>query len=294
MDRQMKIYIDGRYYSERNAKISVFDHGVLYGDGVFEGIRFYNGRIFKLEEHVNRLFASAQAILLTIPMSKEEVASATLKTCRLNKLKDGYIRLVVTRGVGYLGLSPYKCKKASVFIIAATIELYPEAVYRNGLKVITTGTMRTPANVLSPAVKSLNYLNNIMAKVEAIQAGAEEGLMLNGQGNVAECTGDNVFIIKGGALITPPISAGALDGITRRTVMALAAEAGLPVREENLTRYDIFTADECFLTGTAAEVVPVAQLDGRVIGGKRPGPVTLDLMRRYRELTQREGAPIYS
>jgi branched-chain amino acid aminotransferase len=289
----MKIYIDGRFYSEHDAKISVFDHGVLYGDGVFEGIRFYNGRVFRLKEHVDRLFASAQAILLTIPMTKDEVIEATLKTCRLNKLKDGYIRLVVTRGVGYLGLSPYKCKKASVFIIAATIELYPEAVYRNGLKVATTGTMRTPSNVLSPAVKSLNYLNNIMAKVEAIQAGAEEGLMLNGQGNVAECTGDNVFIIKHGALITPPISAGALDGITRRAVMALAVEAGLPVREENLTRYDIYTADECFLTGTAAEVVPVAQLDGRPIGATRPGPVTLDLMRRYRELTAREGAPIY-
>jgi branched-chain amino acid aminotransferase len=290
----MKIYIDGRFYSERDAKISVFDHGVLYGDGVFEGIRFYNGRVFKLKEHVDRLFASAQAILLTVPMTKDEVIEATLKTCRLNKLKDGYIRLVVTRGVGYLGLSPYKCKKASVFIIAATIELYPEAVYRNGLKVATTGTMRTPSNVLSPAVKSLNYLNNIMAKVEAIQAGAEEGLMLNGQGNVAECTGDNVFIIKHGALITPPISAGALDGITRRAVMSLAVEAGLPVREENLTRYDIYTADECFLTGTAAEVVPVAQLDGRPIGATRPGPVTLDLMRRYRELTAREGAPIYA
>lgn len=290
----MKIYIDGRFYSERNAKISVFDHGVLYGDGVFEGIRFYNGRIFKLEEHLDRLFASAQAILLTIPMSKEEVAEATIKTCRLNKLKDGYIRLVVTRGVGNLGLSPYKCKKASVFIIAATIELYPESVYREGLKVATTGTMRTPANVLSPAVKSLNYLNNIMAKVEAIQAGAEEGLMLNAQGLVAECTGDNVFIIKGGALITPPITAGALDGITRRTVMALAVHAGLPVREENLARYDIYTADECFLTGTAAEVVPVAQVDGRVIGTRRPGPVTLDLMQKYRELTASEGAPIYS
>jgi branched-chain amino acid aminotransferase len=290
----MKIYIDGRFYSEKNAKVSVFDHGVLYGDGVFEGIRFYNGRVFKLKEHVDRLFASAQAILLTIPMTKEEVIEATLKTCRLNKLKDGYIRLVVTRGVGYLGLSPFKCKTASVFIIAATIELYPEAVYRNGLKVATTGTMRTPPNAFSPAVKSLNYLNNIMAKVEAIQAGAEEGLMLNGQGNVAECTGDNVFIIKNGAVITPPISSGALDGITRRTVMALAVEAGLPVREETLTRYDIYTADECFLTGTAAEVVPVAQLDGRAIGATRPGPITLDLMRRYRELTAHEGAPIYA
>lgn len=290
----MKIYLDGRFYSERNAKISVFDHGVLYGDGVFEGIRFYNGRIFKLEEHLDRLFASAKAILLTIPMSKDEVAEATIKTCRLNKLKDGYIRLVVTRGVGNLGLSPYKCKKASLFIIAATIELYPESVYREGLKVATTGTMRTPANVLSPAVKSLNYLNNILAKVEAIQAGAEEGLMLNSQGLVAECTGDNVFIIKDGALITPPISAGALDGITRRTVMMLGAQAGLPVREQNMARYDIYTADECFLTGTAAEVVPVAQVDGRSIGTRRPGPVTMDLMQRYRELTTSEGAPIYS
>ena len=290
----MKIYIDGRYYSERNAKISVFDHGVLYGDGVFEGIRFYSGRIFKLEEHLNRLFASAKAILLTIPMSKEEVAAATVKTCRLNGLRDGYIRLVVTRGVGNLGLSPYKCKKASVFIIAATIELYSESVYRNGLKLATTGTMRTPANVLSPAVKSLNYLNNIMAKVEAIRAGAEEGLMLNAQGLVAECTGDNVFIIRNGALITPPIAAGALDGITRRTVMALAVQAGLPVREENLARYDIYTADECFLTGTAAEVVPVAEVDGRVIGTRRPGPITLDLMRKYRELTASEGVPIFS
>lgn len=290
----MKIYLDGRFYSERNAKISVFDHGVLYGDGVFEGIRFYNGRIFKLEEHLDRLFASAKAILLTIPMSKDEVAEATIKTCRLNKLKDGYIRLVVTRGVGNLGLSPYKCKKASLFIIAATIELYPESVYREGLKVATTGTMRTPANVLSPAVKSLNYLNNILAKVEAIQAGAEEGLMLNSQGLVAECTGDNVFIIKDGALITPPISAGALDGITRRTVMMLGAQAGLPVHEQNMARYDIYTADECFLTGTAAEVVPVAQVDGRSIGTRRPGPVTMDLMQRYRELTTSEGAPIYS
>ncbi len=290
----MKIYIDGRFYSERNAKISVFDHGVLYGDGVFEGIRFYKGRVFKLDEHLDRLYASAKAILLTIPMSKDELSEATLKTCRLNRLKDGYIRLVVTRGVGNLGLSPYKCKKASVFIIAATIELYPESVYREGLKVATTGSMRTPAIVLSPAVKSLNYLNNILAKVEAIRAGAEEGLMLNSQGLVAECTGDNIFVIKDGALITPPITAGALDGITRRTVMALAAQAGLPVREQDMARYDIYTADECFLTGTAAEVVPVAEVDGRVIGTRRPGPVTLDLMRRYRELTAGEGAPIYS
>ena len=290
----MKIYIDGKFYSEKDAKISVFDHGLLYGDGVFEGIRVYKGRIFKLAEHLDRLCASARAIVLDVPMSREELTEAAVKTCRLNKLRDGYIRLVVTRGVGYLGLSPYKCKKPTVFIIAATIELYPEKVYRQGMKLVTVGTMRTPPAALSPNVKSLNYLNNIMAKVEAIGAGGDEGLMLNAQGYVAECTGDNLFILKRGVLITPPSSAGALCGITRQVVMELAAEAGIPAREENLTRYDIFTADECFLTGTAAEVVPVRELDRRVIGNGRPGPLTTDLMRRYKELTARNGTPIYA
>lgn len=290
----MKIYIDGKFYSEKNAKVSVFDHGLLYGDGVFEGIRVYNGRIFKLAEHIDRLCASAQAIVLNVPMSREDLTEATVKTCRLNKLRDGYIRLVVTRGVGYLGLSPYKCAKPTVFIIAATIELYPEKVYREGMKLVTVGTMRTPAASLSPSIKSLNYLNNIMAKVEAIHAGGDEGLMLNAQGYVAECTGDNVFILRKGALITPPISAGALCGITRQTVIEIAADAGIPTREENLTRYDIFNAEECFLTGTAAEVVPVREVDRRIIGSGKPGPVTTDLMRRYKELTARNGTPVYA
>jgi branched-chain amino acid aminotransferase len=290
----VKIYIDGKFYSEKDAKISVFDHGLLYGDGAFEGIRVYNGRIFKLAEHLDRLWASAQAIVLNMPMSREALTEATVETCRRNKLRDGYIRLVVTRGVGYLGLSPYKCKKPTVFIIAATIELYPEKVYRKGMKLVTVGTMRTPPAALSPNVKSLNYLNNIMAKIEALDAGGDEGLMLNAQGHVAECTGDNVFILKRGVLLTPPTSAGALCGITRQTVMDIAAEAGIPAREENLTRYDIFTADECFLTGTAAEVVPVRELDRRVISGGRPGPVTTELMRRYKELTARNGTPIYA
>ncbi len=290
----MKIFIDGRFYSEKNAKVSVFDHGLLYGDGVFEGIRVYGGRIFKLDEHLDRLCASARAILLKVPLSREAMTQATVKTCRLNKLKDGYIRLVVTRGVGYLGLSPYKCKAPSVIIIAATIELYPEEVYRKGMKLVTVGTMRTPPASLSPSIKSLNYLNNIMAKVEAIQAGGDEGLMLNAQGHIAECTGDNIFILRRGVLLTPPISAGALCGITRQVAMELAAQAGLPTREENLTRYDLFNAEECFLTGTAAEVVPVAWIDGRPIGNGQPGPVTRDLMQRYRDLTAREGAPIYA
>ncbi len=290
----MKIYIDGKFYPEKDAKISVFDHGLLYGDGAFEGIRVYNGRIFKLAEHLDRLRASAQAIVLNLPMSREALTEAAVETCRRNKLRDGYIRLVVTRGVGYLGLSPYKCKKPTVFIIAATIELYPEKVYRKGMKLVTVGTTRTSPAALSPNVKSLNYLNNIMAKVEALHAGGDEGLMLNAQGYIAECTGDNVFILKRGVLLTPPTSAGALCGITRQTVMDLADEAGIPVREENFTRYDIFTADECFLTGTAAEVVPVRELDRRVISGGRPGPVTTELMRRYKELTARNGTPIYA
>jgi len=290
----VKIYIDGRFYAEKDAKISVFDHGLLYGDGVFEGIRVYNGRVFKLAEHLDRLWASARAIVLSVPLSREALTEATLKTCRLNKLRDGYIRLVVTRGVGYLGLSPYKCAQPTVFIIAATIELYPEKVYREGMKLVTVGTMRTPAAALSPSIKSLNYLNNIMAKVEAIHAGGDEGLMLNAQGYVAECTGDNLFILRKGALITPPISAGALGGITRQTVIEIAAEAGIPTREENLTRYDIFNAEECFLTGTAAEVVPVREVDRRIIGRGKPGPVTTDLMRRYKELTARNGTPIYA
>jgi branched-chain amino acid aminotransferase len=288
----LKIFLDGKFVPEKQAKISVFDHGVLYGDGVFEGIRLYDGKIFRLDEHIDRLFASAKAIMLKIPMSRQELIKACCDTCRVNKLHDGYIRLVVTRGVGYLGLSPFKCPKASVFIIAATIELYPEDVYLKGLKLITASTIRVNPAAVSPSVKSLNYLNNIMAKIEAIQAGTVEALMLNGEGYVAECTGDNVFIVRKGAIETPPVSAGALNGITRGVVFELGDRMGIKVAERNLTRYDVMTADECFLTGTAAEIVPVATLDGRVIGEGKPGPVTLNLMSEFRRLTRSEGTSI--
>ncbi len=289
----MNIYIDGLYLPEAEAKISVFDHGLLYGDGIFEGIRFYNGRVFRLEGHLDRLWDSARAICLSIPLTREEMTAALIETVRKNQLRDGYIRLLVTRGVGTLGLNPETCKRPSVVIIASSIALYPEELYRRGLDVITCGTRRVSPGALSPQVKSLNYLNNIMGKIEAIQAGAGEGLMLNEQGYVAECTGDNVFVLKRGALSTPPISAGGLRGITREVVMEVAADSGISVREENLTRYDIYTADECFLTGTAAEIIPVISLDKRRIGNGAPGPVTGRLIARYRELTQSSGTPIY-
>jgi branched-chain amino acid aminotransferase len=289
----MNIYIDGAFLPESEAKISVFDHGLLYGDGVFEGIRFYNGRVFRLEGHLDRLWDSAKAIWLTIPLSREEMSAALLETVRKNQLRDGYIRLLVTRGVGTLGLNPETCKRPSVIIIAASIALYPEELYKRGLDVITCGTRRASPAALSPQVKSLNYLNNIMGKIEAMQAGAGEGLMLNEQGFVAECTGDNVFILKRGELSTPPISAGSLRGITRDVVIEIAREFGIPVNEPNLTRYDIYTADECFLTGTAAEIIPVISLDKRRIGSGAPGPETARFIARFHELTQSSGTPIY-
>ncbi len=288
----MKIFIDGKYYSEQNAKVSVFDHGLLYGDGVFEGIRAYNGRVFKLKEHIDRLFYSAKAILLDIPMSHADIMAATVATCRRNNLRDGYIRLVVTRGVGTLGLNPNRCKNPSVIIIADKIQLYPPALYEQGMDIVTVATTRNLHNAVNPAIKSLNYLNNILAKIEANIAGCEEAVMLNSEGFVAECTGDNIFIIKGNRLLTPPLSAGALYGITRGTVMDLAAEAGMPVAEVNLTRYDLFNADECFLTGTGAELIPVVKIDGRVIGAGKPGPQTKSLVAKYRALTQVSGEPI--
>ncbi len=289
----MKVFIDGKYYDEKNAKISVFDHGLLYGDGVFEGIRAYNGRVFKLAEHIERLFYSAKAILLKIPMSPRELTAAVVQTCRRNNIRDGYIRLVVTRGTGTLGLNPNKCKKASVIIIADRIQLYPHGLYKRGLEIITVATTRNLHSALNPAIKSLNYLNNVLAKIEALNGGCEEAIMLNAQGYVAECTGDNIFIVKGGQLLTPPLSAGALYGITRGTVMALARETGLAVSEPDLTRYDLFNADECFLTGTGAEIIAVVKIDGRVIGRGRPGPVTEGLIGQYRALTQASGEPIY-
>ena len=290
----MKIYIDGEFYDKENAKISVFDHGLLYGDGVFEGLRFYNGRVFRLDEHIDRLFDSARAIALNIGMDKSAVIEATLETIRQNNLQDGYIRLVVTRGVGDLGLNPMLCPKASLFIIASKITLYSADKYENGLDVVTCATRRIPHGALSPMVKSLNYLNNVMAKIEAQNAGAGEGLMLNEQGFVSECTGDNIFIIKNGVITTPPISAGALAGVTRSVVFDLAAEFGIPIHEPMMTRYDIFTADECFLTGTAAEIIPAVKLDTRLIGDGKPGPITRRLITRFRELTASTGTPIYS
>jgi branched-chain amino acid aminotransferase len=289
----MKVYIDGKFYDERAAKISVFDHGLLYGDGIFEGIRAYNGRVFKLKEHIDRLFYSAKAILLKLPLSHAEIMAAVVETCRRNKVRDGYIRLVVTRGPGTLGLNPNRCKHPSVIIIAGKIQLYPVEFYQKGMEIITVPTVRNLHSALNPAIKSLNYLNNILAKIEANNSGCEEAIMLNAEGFVSECTGDNIFIIKEGQLLTPPLSAGALYGITRRAVMEIAAESGMTVAEPNLTRYDLFNADECFLTGTGAELVPVVKIDGREIGAGVPGPITRRLESQYHALTKVSGEPIY-
>lgn len=289
----MKIYIDGTYYAEADAKISVFDHGLLYGDGVFEGIRFYGGGVYKLTEHIARLYDSAKAILLNVGISQEEMIEATLATIRENELQDGYIRLLVTRGVGGLGLNPFLCEKASVIIIASKIQLYAEEKYANGLKMASCATRRPAPAALSPSVKSLNYLNNVMAKVEAINAGGDEGLMLNEQGYVAECTGDNIFVIKDGQITTPPVAAGALPGITRSAIFDIAASIGRPVQEMMLTRYEIYTADECFLTGTAAEVIPAVELDGRLIGNGNPGPITAECMKLFKDSTISCATPVY-
>jgi len=289
----MKIYIDGKYYDQKNAKISVFDHGLLYGDGIFEGIRAYNGRVFKLTEHIDRLFCSAKAILLKIPMSHGEIVRAVVETCRRNKIRDGYVRLLVTRGAGTLGLNPNRCKNPSIIIIADKIQLYPAELYQRGMEIITVPTTRNLHSALNPAIKSLNYLNNILAKIEANNAGCEEAIMLNAEGFVSECTGDNIVIVKAGQILTPPLSAGALYGITRGVVIELAREEGLTVAEPNLTRYDLFNADECFLTGTGAELIPIVKIDGRVIGAGKPGPITRRLVDKYHALTNVSGEPIY-
>ena len=291
--KPLTIYIDGEFFPEAEAKVSVFDHGLLYGDGIFEGIRFYNGRVFKLEEHLERLWDSGHSICLGIPMSRNEMTEAVLETIRQNDLRDGYIRLLVTRGVGNLGLNPAHCKRASVIIIAATVSLYPEKAYRNGLTVVTCATRRINPGALNPAVKSLNYLNNVMARIEANLAEADEALMLNDHGYIAECTADNVFIIKRGEIFTPPITAGALRGITRSVVFDIAAELGLKISETNITRHDVFIADECFLSGTAAEIIPVVKADGRVIGNGKPGPISSRMIARFRQLTSETGTPIF-
>ncbi len=288
----MKVYINDKLVSERDAKVSVFDHGLLYGDGVFEGIRSYNGRVFMLDEHIERLLRSAKSICLTVGMSKEAIASAVVQTCKANRCYDGYIRLLVTRGVGELGLNPYLCKKPQVIVIAANIQLYPKEIYEKGLTIITVPTIRNHTESINPNIKSLNYLNNVLAKIEAVNAGCMEAIMLNAQGFVAEATGDNVFSVRGNTLVTPPRWAGALEGITRNTVMRIASEHGYVVREDTLTRCDLYTADEVFLTGTAAEVVPVVMIDRRSIGIGTPGPITRHLVKTFHQFASSTGTPI--
>ncbi|MBI4343873.1 MAG: branched-chain-amino-acid transaminase [Candidatus Omnitrophica bacterium] len=285
----MKVYLNGTFVDASKASVSVFDHGLLYGDGVFEGIRSYNGRVFKLQEHLDRLHDSAHAILLKIPLSREALASAVKQSLRVNRLANAYIRLVVTRGPGDLGLDPRKCSEPTVFIIADKIELYPKRLYEEGLELVTVATQRNVPEALNPQIKSLNYLNNILAKLEAITAGFQEAIMLSPSGYVTECTGENIFTVKDRTLLTPPPYIGVLRGITRQTVMDLAARQRLKVREELLTRYDLFNAQEVFLTGTAAEIVPVSKIDGRAIGSGRPGPVTKKLQQAFRQLTRSEG-----
>ncbi len=282
----LKVYINGKLYSKEDAKISVYDHGLLYGDGVFEGIRSYGGKVFRLEAHLDRLWNSAKAILLDIPLSKEAMAQAIKDTLAVNNIKDGYIRVVVTRGVGSLGLDPDRCSEPQVIIITDYISLYPNELYEQGLEIVTVSTLRNHPAALNPRIKSLNYLNNILAKIEGAQAGCIEALMLNCRGEVAECTGDNIFIVRKGRLLTPPNEACILEGITREVVIDLARQAGIEVLEVTLTKHDVYIADECFLTGTAAEVVPVVMVDSRPIGSGAPGPVTCDLMARFRILTR--------
>lgn len=288
----MKVYLDGKFVDESDAKVSVFDHGLLYGDGVFEGIRLYDGNVFRLDEHLERLEYSAKAILLPLPLSRAELSRLTCEACRVNGLKDGYIRLVVTRGPGDLGLAPWLCPKPTLFIIASRISLYPKEHYDNGLAIVTVPTRRIGPAAIPPTVKSLNYLNNILGKIEARQAGALEGIMLNDQGYVAECTAENIFTVHKGALITPAASQGALKGVTRGTIIDIAAELGITLRETDMTRYDIWCSDECFLTGTGAEVIPVVKLDGREIGDGRPGPVTKRILDSFHKRVRIEGTRV--
>ena len=277
----LKVWIDGTLHDKEHAKISVYDHGLLYGDGVFEGIRVYGGRIFAVEEHLERLWASAKAIRLTIPISREQMLTGMEETVRANNFRDCYMRLVVTRGVGYLGLNPNKCPTPSVFVIADTIDMYPKEMYEKGMAVITASVIRNHPNALSPRIKSLNYLNNILAKIEAVDAGVPEAIMLNHEGNVAECTGDNIFIVRDGIVLTPGTADGILEGITRKVIIDLCRKLDVPCVEKTLQRHDLYIADECFLTGSAAEVIPVTKIDGRVIGTGEPGPVTRKLLEAF-------------
>lgn len=277
----LKIWLGDKLVSEEKAKISVFDHGLLYGDGVFEGIRVYSRKVFEIQAHIDRLFESAKVIRLAIPMTKERLIEATNETVKANGIVDGYIRLVVTRGVGTLGLNPFTCKEAMVFIIADNIQLYPEELYEKGLRIISATTVRNHPLAIPPQVKSLNYLNNILAKIEALDSNAPEAIMYNHEGYVAEATGDNIFIVKNGIIYNPPVEAGSLAGVTRRVVINLAREEGIEVIEKNLTRFDLYVCDEFFLTGSAAEVIGVVDVDGRTIGDGRPGPITKTLRKKF-------------
>ena len=287
------VYVNGQFVQKEEATVSVYDHGFLYGDGVFEGIRAYNGRIFKLDAHVDRLFESAHTLGIHIPLGRPEMTQAILETVRRTGYRDAYIRPVVSRGAGDLGIDPRKCPRANVIIIVDSIQLYPEEAYRKGLRLITTTTRQRPVDVLNPRIKTCNYLNNILARIEVNLVGVDEGLMLTTQGYVAECTADNVFIVKAGRVLTPPAYLGILQGITRQTIFDLCAQMGLPCAEQVLTLHDMYTADECFLTGTGAELGPVVLLDGRAIGTGKPGPLTQRILAAFRELAAREGAPVY-
>jgi branched-chain amino acid aminotransferase len=282
----LKIYINGKLFDKENAKISVYDHGLLYGDGVFEGMRSYGGKVFRLQEHLDRLWESARAIALEIPMTKDAFADAVNDTLRENDIKDGYVRAIVTRGVGNLGLGPTETHDPQVIIITDHIALYPAEFYEKGLEIVTAGTIRNNPAALNPRIKSLNYLNNILAKIEGLNAGCVEAMMLNHKGEVAECTGDNIFIVRRGELLTPPTDAGILEGVTRQVVLDLAREMGIAVRETPLTRHDVYVAQECFLTGSAAEVVPVVTVDTRPIGSGKPGEITKKLMEAFRRVTR--------
>lgn len=290
----MMIYIDGEFLPSDEAKISVFDHGLLYGDGVFEGIRCYNGNVFMLDEHLERLYDSAKSLMLRIPISIEEMEHAVIETLRRNQLREGYIRLIVTRGIGDLGLDPDKCSNPSIIIIADKIALYPQNYYENGLEIVTVSVRRNYPEAINPRIKSLNYLNNILAKIEAKQFGAVEALMLNTDGYVVECSGDNIFLVKNEVIITPPPHIGILEGVTRNCVITLASDTGFQVEERIFTRHDIYISDECFLTGTAAEVIPVVKLDQRVIGNGEVGKVTQKLIAAFRHLANNFGTPIYT
>jgi len=293
MKQELIIYLNGEFVKQSEAKISIFDQGVLFGDGVFEGIRVYSGAVFKCEEHVTRLYDSAKMLMLEIPISKEELIGIILETCRKNQIKEGYIRLVVTRGKGDLSLLQSERPQPTIFCIASGITIYPKEMYDNGMPIITAALRRNRATILDPQIKSLNYLNNILAKIEAEQAGVPEALMLTEEGIVAECTGDNIFIVKEGVLITPPIHVGILAGITRKTVMMLAKEIGIEVIEKEFTLFNVYSADECFLTGTAAEVIPVREVDKRVIGNGEAGPITKKLLNAFHKYARNNGTSIY-